>query len=155
MQVLVLNNLELSVYLNPYIYPLIILSLPLKTTRPILLFMAFGIGLTMDFFLNSAGMHSASLLCLAFMRPFVIQSLSPRSNIPMEDMLSVKNVGISSFFYYTVILIFLHHLVYFFLEIFSMTQFFQTMLKIILSTAFSTLLVVLSSILFAPNKSRV
>lgn len=154
MQVLVINNLELSVYINPYVYPLIILSLPLKTSRPALLFYAFATGLIIDLFLNSPGMHAASLLLLAFMRPFILQSLSPRSNIAVEEMLNVKNVGLSSFFYYTIILVFLHHLFYFFIEVLSFKQFFQTLLKVILSTVFSSLLIVLCSILFSPNKSR-
>lgn len=154
MQVLVINNLGISTYINPYIYPLIILSLPLKTTRIMLLLYAFGVGLLMDLFCNTAGMHAAALLVMAYMRPFVFRSLSPRSNINADEMLHVKSIGLSSFFYYTLILIFLHHFIYFFLEIFSFSHFFKTMLKVVLSTVFSSLLILISAVLIAPNKSR-
>lgn len=154
MQVLVINNLELSAYINPYIYPLIILSLPLNTARTTILFYAFAVGLAMDFFCNTAGMHAAAMLWLAYMRPFIFKSLSPRSNINAEEMLSVKSIGFTSFLYYSLILIFLHHFLYFFLEVFSFNQFFHTLLKIILSTFFSALLVIITAILFAPNKLR-
>lgn len=153
-QILVLNNLEISTYINPYIYMLIILSLPLRTPRPALLIYAFGLGLLMDLFSNTMGMHAASLLVLAYMRPFVFQSLSTRSNINMEELFGVRSIGFSSFFYYTFILVFAHHFIYFLLEIFSLKYFFQTMFKVLLSTVFSSILIMFCAILFAPNKSR-
>lgn len=154
LQVLVINNLELSFYINPYIYPLFILTLPLKTSRVALLLMAFGSGIVIDFFTNTAGMHAAALVWMAYMRPFIFKSLSPRSNISSDDMLNIKSVGLSSFFYYTMILLFLHHFLYFFLEVFSFANFFSTLLKVLLSTAVSGLLVMILAILFAPQKSR-
>ena len=154
LQVLVINNLELSFYINPYIFPLFILSLPLKTSRPALLFIAFGSGLLMDFFCNSGGMHAAALTWLAYMRPYIYQSLSPRSNIDMDEILHVKAMGLSSFFYYSIILLFLHHFLFFFLEAFSFSNFFLTLFKVILSTAVTTILIVILAIFFAPQKSR-
>lgn len=153
-QVLVINNLDLSGYINPYIYPLIILSLPLKTTRIPLMLYSFALGLVMDLFCNTSGMHAAAMLLLGYMRPVIYQSLSPRSNMNMEEMLNIKNMGFTSFLYYTLILVFVHHFLYFFLEVFSFNQFFRTLLKIVLSTLFSSMLIIITAILFAPIKRR-
>ena len=65
-QALLLNKLTLRWWTEPagfpifipQIYPLFILLLPFETPVWLLLFLGMGMGLTMDTFMNTAGMHS-------------------------------------------------------------------------------------------------
>ena len=59
-QVLVLNNIQFLGYINPYIYILFILSLPVRTPRWASLLLAFVLGLTIDIFANTPGMHASA-----------------------------------------------------------------------------------------------
>ena len=70
-QVLVLNNLHLSIYLNPYAYILFILILPFETPGWLVLSLGFVLGLIMDAFCNTLGMHSVATVLLAFLRAVI------------------------------------------------------------------------------------
>ena len=74
-QVLVLNNMNLGGYLNPYIYVLFLLLLPANINRSLLLIIAFITGLTIDYFANTLGLHAAASVFLAFLRPGTINLL--------------------------------------------------------------------------------
>ena len=147
-QILILNNIQFSGYITPYFYIYFILLLPFETPRWLLLSGAFLLGITIDIFSNTPGLNAAACVMMAFIRPFIISSISSGTEFMMGTHPSLKNQGIKWFAYYSVILILSHHFVLFYLEIFRFTEFFQTLLRILLSTAFTLLLVFLSEYLF-------
>ena len=71
-QVLVLNYIQFSGYINPYIYVLFVLLLPVSTPRYAVVMLGFFIGLVIDIFSNTAGMHASATTFMAFVRPYVI-----------------------------------------------------------------------------------
>jgi len=71
-QVLVLNNIHFMGYINPYIYILFILLLPVRFSRHFTLILAFVLGLIIDAFSNTYGMHAFSTVLIAFLRPFAV-----------------------------------------------------------------------------------
>ncbi len=147
-QILILNNIQFSGYITPYFYIYFILLLPFETPRWLLLSGAFLLGITIDIFSNTPGLNAAACVMMAFIRPFIISSISSGTEFMMGTHPSLKNQGIKWFAYYSVILILSHHFVLFYLEIFRFTEFFQTLLRVLLSTAFTLLLVFLSEYLF-------
>ena len=68
-QVVIFNNFNFLGYINPYPYILFIILYPVNGNRYGLLAASFFLGLTMDFFCNSGGVHAASCLMLAYFRP--------------------------------------------------------------------------------------
>lgn len=76
-QVLILNNIEFSGYINPFLYVLFILLLPFETPAWLLLVSGFALGLTVDLFMNTPGLHAAATVLTAFVRPFVLRILLP------------------------------------------------------------------------------
>ena len=68
-QLLVLNNINLGGYINPYVYLLFILLLPYGTPRWVLLLVGFFTGLVVDYFSNTLGLHASATLILAFFGP--------------------------------------------------------------------------------------
>jgi len=140
-QVLMMNNIQLGGYLNPYIYVLFLLSLPFETPRWGLLVLGFLLGLTIDLFSHTVGMHTSACVFMAFLRPMVLRSLEPRDGYEPETYPSVKDYGLNWYFKYSSILILAHHLFLFYIEVFKLDNFFHTFSRAILSGAFSLILI--------------
>jgi len=145
-QVLVFNHVQFSGFVNPYVYVLFVLLLPLSTPRYVVIFGGFFIGLAVDVFSNSPGMHAAATVVIAYIRPFVVRSISSREE-DRNDYPGVKQNKFSWFLYYTALMVFFHHFILFFLEYLTFSHFFSTLLKIIISSVFSIFVIVLSQFL--------
>ena len=140
-QVLLLSNVQLSGYLNPYIYVLFVLSLPFETPRWALLVLAFLLGLTIDLFSHTVGMHASATVFMAFFRPALLRSMEPRDGYQLETYPSIRDYGLKWYFQYAGILILVHHLFLFYVEVFKLDLFFQTLSRALLSTVFSLVLI--------------
>jgi len=147
-QVMVLNNINLGGFINPYLYVYFILLLPFITPKWLLLISAFLIGITVDIFSNSIGINAAASVLMAFARPFVIKAISTGTEYEIGERPSLKNQDLKWFVYYCASLILIHHFVLFYLEIFRFNEFFRTFLKVILSSVFTIVLVMISEYLF-------
>ncbi len=145
-QVLILNQVHLGGYINPFIYILFVMLLPLHMPRYLLLISGFFLGLAVDIFSNSLGMHAAATVFIAFIRPFVIRSISNREE-DRQDYPGLKQNSFSWFLLYTIIMVFSHHLIFFYLEFFTFTHFLATFLRVVLSSVFSVFIIVLSQFL--------
>jgi rod shape-determining protein MreD len=145
-QVLILNFIQFSGYINPYIYILFILLLPVSAPRYLLVLLGFFIGLIIDIFSNTPGMHTSATTFIAFARPYVINLISARE-MDKSDFPGVKQYGLVWFIYYSAILVFLHHIFFFYVEVFTFDGFFQTLLRSLLSSFFSIFIIVLSQFL--------
>ena len=152
LQVLVLNNLQLPGVFNPYIYPLFLLLLPLRMPLWLLLLIGFLSGLTMDMFANTMGMHAAASVLLCFMRPQVLKLIEPSGGYELTDKPTLSHMGFRWFATYASILVVIHHLFFFFLETLEFGQVGFMLLKIILSTALSLLLILLIEFFFFSRK---
>lgn len=80
LQVLLFNHLAFNGYITPFIYPLFILLLPFDIKGWSLLLWAFLLGISIDTFSNSLGMHASALVLIAFLRPWVINLISNRTD---------------------------------------------------------------------------
>jgi rod shape-determining protein MreD len=142
-QVLVFNNIQFSGFVNPYVYVMFILLLPLEIPAWLLLFMSFATGMVMDYFSNSPGMHTAATVLAGFARPYVLRILSPRDGYESGPNPSISAYGFRWFFIYTSVIILIHHIALFYLEVFRFADFFRTMLRVILSSVFSVAFILL------------
>lgn len=143
-QVLVLNNIQLNGYLVPYAYVLFILLMPFETPRWALLLSAFVLGISVDIFTQTPGIHAAACVLMAYMRPWALELGAPRDGYEPGTYPRVFYYGFQWFLRYTVILVLAHHLVLFYLEVFRFAEFFSTLLRVILSSLFSIVVIMLS-----------
>lgn len=151
-QVLIINNIELGRFINPFIYVLFIIGLPFETPKWLLLLSAFIIGITVDMFNDTAGMHAAACVFMAYLRPTVLKLFSPRDGYEFGAQPTIQYLGVPWFLSYSAILILLHHLALFYIEVFRFSEFFSTFFRVIISSAFTILLVVVSQYLFHRKK---
>jgi rod shape-determining protein MreD len=143
-QVLVLNNIQFSGYVNPFMYVLFILLLPFETPLWLLLTSGFLLGLSVDIFSNTLGLHASASVFMAFMRPYVLRVISPRDGYETGTYPRVFYYGLTWFLNYAIILVVMHHLFLFYFEVFRFSEFFRTLLRVILSSSFSIMIIVLS-----------
>ena len=143
-QVLIFNNIQFSGYINPYIYVLFILLLPFETPKWMLLVTAIFLGLIMDIFSDTAGIHTIATIFMAYLRPYVLNLISPHDGYESGTFPRVAYYGVNWFTKYASILILAHHFVLFYIEIFRFGNFFSTFFRVILSTIFSLAFIVLS-----------
>ncbi len=151
-QVMILNHIQFSGYINPLFYVYFILLLPYQTPRWLLLVAGFILGLSVDIFINTPGLNAAACVLMAFARPFVIRSISTGTEYLIGEAPSVRNQGIKWFGYYSIVLVLIHHFALFYLEIFRISEFFQTFLKAVLSSIFTLVLIFISEYLFFSRK---
>lgn len=143
-QVLVMDNVMINGYMIPYIYVLFILLMPFETPRWIQLLSGFILGLVMDLFSGTPGMHTAACVLAAFVRPYLLDLLAPRDGFEPDSFPRIYYYGFLWFLKYTLIIVVIHHLALFYLEVFQLKHFFSTLLRVILSSILSTSTIVLS-----------
>ena len=137
LQVLLFNNIQFSGYINPYVYLMFILLLPVEIPSWLLLFLSFATGMIIDLFSGSPGMHTSATLLAGFVRPFVLRLLSPREGYESGSNPSMVVSGFKWFFFYTLVMVLIHHTALFYLEVFRFTDFFRTLLRVLLSSVFT------------------
>src|SRR6478752_1667055 len=131
-----------------FIYIAFLLFLPIQLPPVILLLMGFTTGITVDTFYDSAGINAASCVLLAYIRPYVLRFLMPRDEYDANDSVNVRLMGWTWFVTYALILIFLHHLLLFFLELGGLKVVGFTLLKVVVSTLYTFTVVVILQLLF-------
>jgi rod shape-determining protein MreD len=144
LQVLLFDNIQFSGYVNPYVYIMLILLLPVEIPSWLLLLISFLTGLIIDFFSGSPGMHTSATVLAGFVRPYVLRVISPRDGYEPGSDPSMLIYGVKWFLIYTVIIVLIHHLALFYLEVFRFADFFRTMLRVLLSSVFSVTFILLA-----------
>lgn len=153
LQTLVFNQLEVGLGIHPMIYPLFIMLLPFSTSPVVLLLVSFAMGMLIDVFSNTGGLHASSLLVFALFRPVIFKVFSPRDGYDPTKEGSVYEMGHLWFFYCFGILLLIHHLWFFFMEVFKFSEILYVLRKLVLSVPVSYLLVILLQFLFLKRKA--
>jgi rod shape-determining protein MreD len=146
LQVLVLNHVNLFNRFTPQFYLLIILLLPFETPRWTLLFYGFFLGLTIDVFTDSLGLHTIATVFAAYVRYFILQVLSPRDGFEPGTLPRALTFGFPWFIKYAFSLTLLHHTILYIFEIFDITEFGTIVFYTIAATLFTTLTLVISQL---------
>ncbi|MFC6875750.1 rod shape-determining protein MreD [Flavobacterium myungsuense] len=149
-QVLIFNNMNFLGYINPYPYILFIILYPVNGNKYGLLLSSFLLGIILDMFCNSGGVHAASCLALAYYRPYIFKFSFGLSyeyqTVRLNDILTPERF---SFILFSVVL---HHFAMFLLEVFRLNFLFEILLKTILSTVFTIIICIIIIYIIKPSK---
>jgi hypothetical protein len=122
-QILLFKNVQIPIYdqyvISILVYPGVILFLPIGIRNSPLILIAFIIGLIIDLFYQSLGIHTAALVLTAFIRPTVLKILEPRLPYTSGDSPGFQLEGVGWFLAYLSILLSIHIVVYFSFDAFS------------------------------------
>lgn len=146
-QVLVLNHINFLGYINPYLYVLFIILFPIKNNRMLFIFLSFLIGLMVDVFSDTGGIHAAASVTIAFLRPAALKFSF--GAVYEHQTVKFNAIDTGQRLTYMTILITIHHLILFLLEIFNFSKVIFILKNALFSCIFTLLLCVLVTILFS------
>lgn len=153
-QVLVINHIRLGGYVHPHIYLIFIMLLPFNTPKWQLLVLGFVLGLSIDLFTGTPGLHAGATTLMAFCRPSIIKLVS--GNLKFENIQepSLGQIDGMWMFRYVLCMVFVHHFALFFLESFSFHLIGQVLLRILLSVPVSIFLIMMILYIFKREKKK-
>jgi hypothetical protein len=153
-QLIIMNKINFYGFLNPYIYVLFILLLPFETPGWLLLLLSFISGFTIDIFSGTMGIHAASTVFAGFIRPSVIKIMREKPEYDVTTQPNLKHMGVKWFIGYSSIIIFAHHLVLNLLDVFKLGELGQTLLRVIVSSLFTFIFIILFEYIFSSSKEN-
>ena len=151
LQVFVLNNINLFNYINPYLYFSYIFDFHLQKKRITFLLSCFCLGLFIDFFSDSGGIHAFSILTVAYIRVFFIRLYFKKISTDYS-FFNLKTESFGKKFNYIVTLTIIHHLILFSLINFSFNNFGNVLLNTLFSSIFTLLLFFLGTFIFTKKE---
>ncbi|MBP5365851.1 MAG: rod shape-determining protein MreD [Bacteroidales bacterium] len=152
-QIFIFNNIQVSGFVNPYLYIVFIMTLPFGIGRGTLLVLSFFTGLFIDLFSNTPGMHACACTLIGYVRPYFLKFIAFRNEYREDGLPSMAEYGLSWYAKYAVLMVCTHHVTLFFIEQFDTLFFWPTLLRIILSIV-STLFFIIILQLFMPISTK-
>lgn len=149
---LFLNNIALSpLGITPFIYVAAVMLIPFETPAWFRLFFAFLLGLLIDIFTDTGGMHAFSLVLIAYLRPAVLNLIAPRDGYELSDRPQITYLGLGWFLKYASLLLIIHLVTFFFLDALSFSLFFSSIVTLFFTFIFSIVVIILSQYLVYRN----
>lgn len=149
-QIVVFNNMNFLGYISPFPYILFIILYPVNSNKSGLLAASFFLGLIMDMFCNSGGIHTTACLILAFYRPYLFKFSFGLSyeyqTVKLNDVLTPER------FTFILLSVVIHHFVLFILEAFKISFFWDILIRTLFSTVFTIIICIIIIYLIKPNK---
>lgn len=146
-QVLLLDHINFLGHINPYLYIYFILLFPLTGNKILLILLSFLMGLTIDMFNDSGGIHAGASVFIAWLRPLLLKF---SFGVSYEyNTVKVNSASFSQQLFYILGMVFLHHLMLFSLEIFNLDQILLILKSTLFSSIFSTILIFCTLYLFS------
>lgn len=155
LQILVFNHIHLFGFLNPNVYLLALLLLPLELPKSAQYAIAFVTGFIVDIFqMSILGVNTSASMIVILLRPYVMNLLNVNKkkhemDVPMPGKKDFKWLAL-----YTLILTFTHQFFITMLEVFSFQRFGLVLLSIVSNTLCTSLIILCSEYLFIPTKKN-
>jgi hypothetical protein len=153
-QGLVVNNIEINTYLNPMIYPVMIMMLPFELNILLTMLISLILGVSVDAISNTFGLHTSAALVIGYLRPSILKIIEPRDGYDTNLTPSIHDMGKLWFLSYATILLSIHHIWFFTIEVLRIDQFFFILLKTIFSVLFSLLIIILFQFIFYKSTKK-
>lgn len=149
-QIIIFNNINFMGFVSPFPYILFIILYPVNGNKSGLLFASFLLGLIMDMFSNSGGIHTTACIVLAYFRPFIFKFSFGLSyeyqTVKLNDVLTPER------FSFILLSVAIHHFTLFVLEAFQFSFFWDILVRTLLSTLFTIIICIIIIYLIKPNK---
>lgn len=152
LQVIILNNLNAGRLLFPYAYLFFILLLPKNTPHWLLLVTGFFLGSIIDVYTLTYGTHAFATTLIAFIRPYLLNSIVPSDASSDQAVVNVNYLGMQKFITYAGLLLLIHHFTVFLIDEFKVDSIFQFLVQVLFSAAVSLFVIVCAQFIFS-NKN--
>lgn len=142
-QVMLFRQLVLFNTAFCFVYVAFILLLPIETNPMVLMLTGFLLGLGIDVFYDSLGLHALSLVFVAYLRNYWLATITPQGGYDAGQGPTLAVNGLQWFMVYAIPLVFVHHAVLFFAEAGGFGIFWFTMSKVMTSLMFTMTVILL------------
>ena len=99
------------------------------------------VGLVMDVFCNSLGVHMAACILIMFIRPYLIGSIVNDKD-RLKEQMSLRAIGMEQLFRYVLTMVLIHHLTVFLLAAWSWQHMGFVLLETIVSGIITTVVII-------------
>jgi hypothetical protein len=107
------------------------------------------LGITLDYFLSTPGLHAAPCVLIAYLRPFLINILISQEGAELNYAEpSIKSMGFAPYSLYVLVFTFIHHFYLVLIEWMQFGNFLYFLGKVTATTGVSLLLVFITEMLF-------
>ena len=141
LQVLLFDQLQLWGACHPYIYILCLLMMPITLPHNVDMLIGALVGLVMDVFCNSLGVHTAACILVMFIRPYLIGALVNDKD-RLTEQISLRSIGMEAILRYVVIMVIIHHLMVFALAAWSWSHIGFVLLETLVSSLVTILIII-------------
>lgn len=152
-QVFILKKLDIT-FVNPQLYIMFVLMLPVQLSPGWLLISGFVLGITIDTFYNTQGLCAFATVFLSYFRIFYLRTTLSKDQLDTIRQPDIASTDLQWFLIYATVCSFVHHFVLFFAEVFTFTEILQTMLRVITSTVATVMLIMLTHFMFFRVRAR-
>jgi len=111
------------------------------------LFLSFLIGLSIDLFSDSGGVHAAASVSLAYIRPVFLKTIF--GALYEHQTIKFNHVDASQKLVYIAAMVFFHHVIMFLLEVFNISKIILVIQKAFFSSIFTIILSLLTTVIFS------
>lgn len=153
-QVVILKNVVLFNSAFCFLYIGFLLLMPVDSTPLLLIAAGFLMGVFVDVFYDSLGLHAFSCVLIMYTRNYWLNLITPQGGYDSSTTPSLVAYGLQWFLVYTLPMVFIHHSLLFYIEAGGFGLFWFTLWKVLFSTLFTTLSIVIVQYLF-PVRRRV
>lgn len=138
-------------HMHIIVSPIIILLLPIRWTKPLVIFIAFILGLILDVFYDTPGLHAGAGVMMAYFRGILFRILEPFEGYGVDDAPTIEKHGLQWFLIYMSSALFVYMLAFFSLEYFSHLYIVDILMNTIFSFIGSFITIMLYMLLFSPK----
>ena len=153
-QVMILQNVVLFHTAFCFLYVAYLLVLPVETNTLALMGIGFVMGIAVDMFYDSLGLHAFACVLIMYLRNYWLNNLTPQGGYDSNDTPSLALNGIQWFTVYATPMVLVHHSALFFAEAGGFGMFWFTLWKIITSSLFTLLVILIAQFLFPSRRPR-
>jgi rod shape-determining protein MreD len=154
LQVFLLKNMVIYGLNVPYLYILFIILLPFETPNWLLFTLSFLLGISIDLFSDTLGLHATACIIMAFFRTVIIRVTVQEDSFDNEPEPTLGIMGFRWFFFYALILTFIHHFFLLNFEVFSFSELPNTLSRVFISSLFTLILIFITELIFFRKKQR-
>lgn len=140
LQVLLFDHLHIGSWGLVMMYILFLINLPARIPRWAEMIIGFMVGMMMDVWHASLGIHIAACVALTFVRPLLLNN-TVQDVERIKDNLSSQNIGSAEYIKCAVILTVLHHFIVFSLETWNIQFWWMVLLQTLISSVMTLVII--------------
>ena len=151
LQIFLLDNISLSVFFHPMIYIAFIIMLPLDIKPLWVLLLSTLMGLTIDMLTGMSGLNVVATTATGFLRPLMLRLAVGKDNATDGGIPAPMQVGAGKFWAYASVFTAVQCALFFTLEAMTLQYLLPIVLKIVVNTIATVMLVWGVASVFAPR----